>query len=271
MTRMDTAMKTKAVSTHLLALGLLLAVSISAHAQQQRMQPRHAPPPPPPPVVAGPTLPSAPAALAVPNPFGPPPGTLDLYQRPDNFHNLSQQPFPIFLPGPSFFPGYSFGGPDPYMPGMQGPYGQSGAGYSPQAFGDSRQTGPLRTFAKGGLRLETEPGTAQVFVDGYYYGLVEDFGLRGTILELPAGSHHIELRAPGYALLPFDVNIIPNQTSRFRGDLQLVTPPVRTPNATTASAADRKYYVIPNCYAGDRPPTGALPAGCDRTKLKEVR
>jgi hypothetical protein len=246
---------------------MLLAVSISAHAQQQRMQPRHSQPPPlPPPVVAGPTLPSAPAALSVPNPFGPPPGTLDLYQRPDNFHNLSQQP--MFFPGSSFFPGYGYGGTDSFL---QGPYGASGSGYYPQALGDSRQVGPLRTFAKGGLRLETEPGTAQVFVDGYYSGLVEDYGLRGTILELPAGSHHIELRAPGYALLPFDVNIIPNQTSRFRGDLQLVTPPQRAPSAATTSAAVRKYYVIPNCYAGDRPPTGALPAGCDKTKMREVR
>jgi hypothetical protein len=257
---METAMRTKAVSTHIFAVGLLLAVSISAYAQQ-RTQPRHTPPPPPP-VVAGPTLPSAPAALAVPNPFGPPPGTLDLYQRPDNFHNLTPQPLPIFFPGQSILPGYGYGGPDPYMPGMYGP------GYPQIA---SRQGGPLRAFAEGGLRLETEPGTAQVYVDGYYAGLVEDFGLRGRILQLPAGSHHIELRAPGYALLPFDVNIIPNQTSRFRGDLQLVTPPVRTPSATTASTAIRKYYVIPNCYAGDRPPTGALPAGCDRTKMKEVR
>ena len=257
---METAMKTKAVSTYICAIGLLLAVTISAHAQQ-RMQPRHPPPPPPPPpVVTGPTLPSAPAALTVPNPFGPPAGTVDLYQRPDNFHNLVPQPLPIFFPGQSIFPGYGYGGPDPYM---QAP------GYYPQA-----QGGPVRTVAKGGLRLETEPRTAQVYVDGYYTGLVEDFGLQGRILELPAGSHHIELRAPGYDLLPFDVNIIPNQTSRFRGDLQLIAPPLRTPStttATTASTAIRKYYVIPNCYAGDRPPTGALPAGCDKTKMREVR
>jgi hypothetical protein len=180
-----------------------------------------------------------------------------LYQRPDNFHNLTPQPLPIFFPGQSILPGYGYGGPE----------------YGPDYYsqGASRQGIPLRAFAEGGLRLETEPGSAQVYVDGYYAGLVEDYGLRGRILQLQAGSRHIELRAPGYALLAFDVNIIPNQTSRFRGDLQLVTPAVRTPSATTASTAIRKYYVIPNCYAGDRPPTGALPAGCDRTKMKEVR
>jgi hypothetical protein len=262
---MESAMMNKAVSPYILAMGLLLAVSISARAQPQHMQSHPQPPPAPPPVVTGPTLPSAPAALAVPNPFGPPPGTIDLYQRPDNFHNLVQQPFPIFFPGPSFFPGYGFGGPDPYAPGPYGP------GYYAQATAASPQAGPMRAFAKGGLRLETEPGTAQIYVDGYYTGVVEDYGLRGRILELAAGSHHIELRAPGYAVLAFDVNIIPNQTSRFRGDLQLLASPSPTPSAVTASAAPRKYYIIPNCYAGDRPPTGALPAGCDRTKIREVR
>jgi len=257
-------MKTKAVFPYILAMGLLLAVSISAHAQSQRMQSRHPQPPPaPPPVVTGPTLPSAPAALAVPNPFGPPPGTLDLYRRPDNFHNLTPQPLPIFFPGQSIFPGYGYGGPDPYMP--------YGPGYYPQSA--SPQGGPLRAFAEGGLRLETEPGTAQVYVDGYYAGLVEDYGLRGRLLQLPAGSHHIELRAPGYAVLGFDISIIPNQTSRFRGDLQLLAAPLPAASAVTASAAAaaRKYYIIPNCYAGDRPPTGALPAGCDRAKMREVR
>lgn len=260
----------KAVSPYILAMGLVLAVSIPAraqqHAQPHHAPPQHAQPPPAPPTLAGPSLPSAPAALAVPNPFAPPPGTVDLYQRPDNFHNLAQQPFPIFLSGPSFFPGYGYGGPDPYASYAPGPYGY------PLGVGESRQAaGPLRTFARGGLRLETEPGTAQIFVDGYYAGLVEDYGLRGRILELAAGSHHIELRAPGYALLPFDVSIIPNETSRFRGDLQLMTPPLPPPSAVTASAAVRKYYIIPNCYAGDRPPTGALPAGCDRAKMREAR
>jgi hypothetical protein len=214
------------------------------------------PPPPPPPVVTGTAQTPPPAALSVPNPLGQPAGTVDLYHRPDNFHNLTPQPLPIFFPGQSIYPGYGYGGSDPYYP---------------PSVGDLRQPGPVRAFAMGGLRLETEPRTAQVYVDGFYSGVVEDYGLQGRILELPAGSHHIELRAPGYALLPFDVNIIPNQTSRFRGDLQMVTPPVRTPAETTASAAIRKYYVIPNCYAGDRPPTGALPAGCDKTKMREVR
>lgn len=125
----------------------------------------------------------------------------------------------------------------------------------------------IPALQKGGLRLETQPGSAQVFVDGYYVGIVEDYGLRGQVLELTAGSHHIELRAPGYALLPFDVHITANQTSRFRGDLQVVTPSPAPPSVAANTAPAKKFYVIPNCYAGDRPPTRTLPRGCDLSKL----
>src|SRR5436190_15914206 len=102
---MEPAMKTKAAFPYILAIGLMLAVSISAEAQSQHMPSQHMqsrhpqPPPAPPPVVAGTAQPSAPAALAVPNPFGTPQGTVDLYHRPDNFHNLVAQPFPIFAGG----------------------------------------------------------------------------------------------------------------------------------------------------------------------------
>jgi hypothetical protein len=248
----------KAVSCYIFAIGVLLSVSISVSAQ--RPAPR---PPTPPPAPASPSsLPSAPAALTVPNPFGVPAGTVDLYQRPDNFHSIGTQP--LFFPGAIYGPGYGYGG-TPYAPGPYGP-----GFYSPMMT-EASPLARLRVFPKGGLRLETEPGSAQVFADGYYVGIVEDFGFRGRILELSAGPHHIELRAPGYAVLTFDVTITANETSRFRRDLQTLTPSSPPPATATASTARKTYYVIPNCYAGDRKPTRALPAGCDIAKLREAR
>jgi hypothetical protein len=185
-----------------------------------------------------------------------------LYYRPDNFHKLSAQP-PIYYPGQAY-PGYGSG----YLYGSGYGYYDLG-GYSDT--GAPGRAGAARTIATGGLRLETQPESAQVFVDGYYTGLVEDYGLRGKILDLTAGSHHVELRASGYAPFSFEVSITPNETSRFRGDLELLKPSQVRPAATTAFAAASKYYIIPNCYAGNRPPTGALPAGCDRKNMREVR
>jgi hypothetical protein len=243
----------KAVSHYILTTAVLLSVSISVSAQRPSHQPAHQPPPRPPisvPVPASPsTLPSAPAALTVPNPFGVPAGTVDLYQRLDNYQSL--RPQPLFFPGAAYGPAYGYG---------------SGF-YSPEP----PPLASVRVVPKGGLRLETEPASAQVFADGYYVGIVEDFGFRGRILDLSAGPHHIELRAPGYAVLSFDVSITANETSRFRGDLQSITPSSAPPPAASASAARKTYYVIPNCYAGDRKPTAALPSGCDIAKLREVR
>ena len=234
----------RAGSPHILALAIVLALAASSATSAQQF------------VVSAPSLPPAPAALTVPNPFGPPPGTLDLYHRMDNFHStVPQQQLPVFVPGSGYIPGFMSG----YVPGL----------YAPVTVVVEAQRYAVPALAKGGLRLETEPGSAQVFVDGYYVGIVDDFGLRGKVLELTVGSHHVELRAPGYGVLSFDVNIAANQVSRFRGDLQLATPPPPA-TAANASSAPRKFYVIPNCYAGDRPPTRALPKGCNLGQMRVV-
>ena len=114
------------------------------------------------------------------------------------------------------------------------------------------------------------PPTAQVFVDGHYVGLAEEFGSGGGAIDLNAGAHHIELRAPGYETLTFSVMIEPNSLVRYRGDMQrtATTPPAAAAPSQPAPAPAKSFYVIPNCYAGDKPPSGALPKGCDIKKLQ---
>ena len=127
-----------------------------------------------------------------------------------------------------------------------------------------------REAARGGLVLTTVPDMAQVYVDGYYVGLAEEFGLRGRSINLDAGAHHVELRAPGYETLTFRVVIEPNDLVRYRGEMQSsATKPaavVTTPPQPTA--VTRSVYVIPNCYAGNKPPTGTLPKGCSLKNLQ---
>jgi hypothetical protein len=71
----------------------------------------------------------------------------------------------------------------------------------------------------GGLRLKIEPRNAQVFVDGYYAGLVDDFDGHFQQLKLAPGPHHVEVRTPGHEPLKFDVNIRPRQTTVYEGTL----------------------------------------------------
>jgi hypothetical protein len=130
-----------------------------------------------------------------------------------------------------------------------------------------------REAARGGLVLQTVPDMAQVFVDGYYVGLAGEFGPGGRAINLDAGAHHVELRGTGYETLTFGVAIEPNSIVRYRGEMQPL--PTKPAAATVAPqrqpTAVKSFYVIPNCYAGDKPPSATLPKGCDPKKLQTRR
>lgn len=250
----------KAGSFALFAPAILLAGVSLAHAQQT-------PPQPPP-------MPPAPAALSVPDPFaGFRPGPRDLYQSPDGtdrFHYLSRYPVPppivfppVYFPGPYYSP-FGYGQSVPaYETSMAETYRMSMAENYLR-----RQRDAARESARGTLFLEGVPDNAQVLVDGHYVGLAEEFRPDGRAMSLNAGAHRIELRAPGYDTQAFSVMIEPNGILRYRGDMRVAatTPSVMAPSPQRAPA--RSLYVIPNCYAGDKPPTGTLPKGCDLKNLQ---
>lgn len=232
----------KAGSFAALASVLVLAAASSAAAQQVLPHPQ--------------PLPPAPAALSVPDPFAARPGDRDLYQsldRSDRFQQISRR-----HPGPAviFHPGL-------YIPG---PYYVPVAGLP--GFQPSVALPPSVVMARGGLTIETLPDVAQVYVDGFYVGLAQEFGLRGRALDLTAGAHRVELRAPGYETLSFNVLIAPNETLRYRGDMQALSSNPAVSVVPSQPPTAKNFYVIPNCYAGDKPPTAALPPGCDLKKLR---
>jgi hypothetical protein len=72
----------------------------------------------------------------------------------------------------------------------------------------------------GGVALEITPYDADVLVDGAYAGRVEDFDGSQQPLTLTAGTHRVEIQAPGYAPLVVDVMVQPGQVIPYRGDLQ---------------------------------------------------
>jgi hypothetical protein len=76
----------------------------------------------------------------------------------------------------------------------------------------------------GGLRLKVEPKQAQVFVDGYYAGIVDDFNGRFQHLDVAPGPHHVEVRSSGYEPLEFDITIQPRHTIEYRGALVPLPP-----------------------------------------------
>ncbi len=75
-------------------------------------------------------------------------------------------------------------------------------------------------FAYGAVRIVDAPRDAQVFVDGYYAGVVDDYDGVFQRLNLEAGSHYIEIEAPGYPPIGFDVRVERGRTITYRANIR---------------------------------------------------
>jgi hypothetical protein len=152
-----------------------------------------------------------------------------------------------------------------------------GYGYAPFSY-DVGQDDRQAPQGRGFLHLQVRPITAHVHVDGFYIGTVDDFRNLIPGRPLEPGPHRIELTAPGHQPVAFDVMIHPDRTVTYRRDLEATgsaaQPPSRDTQAITirpAPAKAKTFYVIPGCYAGDKPPGNRrLPAGCDASKLRTI-
>ena len=71
----------------------------------------------------------------------------------------------------------------------------------------------------GDIRLQVNPPDAEVYVDGYYAGIVDDFDGQYQRLALEAGPHKIEIGARGVQPQVFDVYVDPSRTVDLRADL----------------------------------------------------
>jgi len=117
---------------------------------------------------------------------------------------------------------------DPRYSQSQGFFYGSGGGYVTDPFGyisqpDSSAPALDRYMREGDapegyLRLDVQPESAQVFVDGLYAGTVADFRRSGGG-RLDSGPHRIELRADGYDTQSVELRIRANDVLSYRGTL----------------------------------------------------
>jgi hypothetical protein len=117
-----------------------------------------------------------------------------------------------------FYTGFGYPYGYPYRYGYSYPYyPYAGYGYPlpPPAY-----VSAVPGYAYGGVRIQDAPSDAQVIVDGYYMGVVDDFDGPFQHLNLTAGPHQIEIRAPGYQPIAFDVNVQPGRTITYRAPIQ---------------------------------------------------
>jgi hypothetical protein len=108
------------------------------------------------------------------------------------FYGALGSPYPAVYGAPAY--GYGYGG-----------------GYSPWV---------VSGYDFGGVRLKIRPRDAQVFVDGNYAGLVDDFDGSFQSLRLQQGGHKIEIHMPGFEDLELDVHVQPGKTITLDQDLR---------------------------------------------------
>lgn len=139
---------------------------------------------------------------------------------------------PVYVP-PIYNDPYYYYYPRPYSPYGYGgfglgyfyydPWGWPGSswnnywndgryGWSGQYDRDRERTGELR--------LDVRPREADVFVDGYWAGRVDDFDGMFQGLKLEEGRYHIRIEAPGYEPLEFDAQIVQGRKIKYTNELR---------------------------------------------------
>jgi PEGA domain-containing protein len=112
--------------------------------------------------------------------------------------------------------GFGYGYYNPFWWGYGGfyPYGWYAPYYRPTNF----------ELGLGSARLQMKPRDAEVYVDGYIAGLVDDFDGMFQRLDVPAGQHEVVVYRDGYRTFTEKVLFRPGGTVNIKSDLQPLAP-----------------------------------------------
>jgi hypothetical protein len=89
------------------------------------------------------------------------------------------------------------------------------------------------------VRLQVTPTTADVFVDGYYAGKVDEFDGTFQRLRVEPGEHEIQLFLPGHRLHSQKVYLQPGNTFKVRHTMERLAPGEAEPLRPESLAAPR--------------------------------
>jgi hypothetical protein len=101
------------------------------------------------------------------------------------------------------------------------------------------------------MRLEVKPKQAEVFVDGYYAGIVDDFDGTFQRLRVPPGEHEITLYLAGYRTVHQKVYLTPDNTFKIKYELEKLGPgeqPEPRPQPSNPPAVDMGGAQPPSPY-----------------------
>jgi hypothetical protein len=198
----------KSLPILLLAAAVVVGTGWPAAAQGQRARPRSAPT----------------VGTAVPRSHASPPyrpGYGQRYYRPYYYRPYYYRPY-------YYWPSYYW--PSYYWPYYWPYYGTSfgfsvGFGYPGYYYGGAY---PLYygggAQSLGGIRFLVEPKNAEVYVDGFYAGIVDNFDGTFQKLSLPPGEHKIELYLDGYRTVHQTLYLQPDSTLKVSYKMEPLAP-----------------------------------------------
>ena len=161
------------------------------------------------------------------------------------------RPVRVIAPSRVVFAGGGFYDPFWYDPWWGYPY-QWGP-YPAYPFGYYRDP-------RAAVRFDVKPKEAEVYVDGYYAGIVDDFDGAFQRLHLPPGEHQITLYLDGYRTTTQKVYLTPDNTFKIKYRLErLAAGEQMEPRPQPPAGAQ-----IPPPQYGAQPPAYPPPGGVRR-------
>jgi hypothetical protein len=176
----------------------------------------------------------APARTAVPaRNVRPHPGVYRSYYRP--YYYGYYRPYYY---APYYFAPYYYGS---FYWGL----GWGAYGWYPSAYFGQYPYPPYRYggyYDESSLRVQVKPNEAEVYVDGYYMGLVDSFDGTFQRLHLSPGEHLVEIFHDGYRPIRETMRFVPRESYELKRQMEPLAPgdpaPVRPKPDPSARAAD---------------------------------
>jgi hypothetical protein len=140
------------------------------------------------------------------------------YYSPVFGHGYGYNPY--YYGYPRAYGSYFYFGGYPYTVGYGYPWIYDSAwGYGQTPFYGG-YAADYPDYYQGSLRLKIKPRDAEVYVDGYYVGVVDSFDGVFQRLRLEEGPHRIEIRHPEYRSIVREVLIVASETVSWEERMQ---------------------------------------------------
>jgi hypothetical protein len=114
------------------------------------------------------------------------------------------------------------------------------------------------SYAQASVRPKVKPKQTEVYVDGYYAGIVDDFDGMFQRLYMPPGQHEIVLRLDGYQTHRQTLHVNSGSTVKLHHDMKPLGPGEKTPPPPEPPADKPRFEggaaTVPTPEREDTPP-----------------